>query len=337
MKARQHPDGLIDLSQGTPVDSTPEFIQAGLRASANSPSYPVTAGSAKLRESLRRYATEILGIEGDFDVLPTIGSKELIAWLPTLLEVRSILIPSLAYPTYRVGGILARAQVSEVEIAADSWPLADLAWINSPSNPTGRVHSDNEIVAAITWSREHNRVLVSDECYLHFPDKKQGKSIITFAQGNNKNLLAVHSLSKRSNFAGYRGAFVVGDSELISKLLEVRKHIGMLVPLPIQEAMVVALSDETHVREQAARYVARRKILRSALSEVGFITEFSDAGLYIWCTRNETDWESVTWLAERGILATPGNFYGNAGARHIRIALTADDNKIQEAANRIVQ
>lgn len=334
-RARAHPAGIIDLSQGTPVDPTPEFIQSALRESANSPSYPVTTGTPELRAALMSYSKKVLGATGEFDVLPTIGSKELVAWLPTLVEAETVLIPKIAYPTYKVGGLIAHAAVHEVEIDAALWPHADLAWINTPSNPTGRVHTVEELRAAISWARNGNGLLASDECYVSFGDTEKPQSILSLTNGDNRNILAVHSLSKRSNLAGYRGAFVVGDKTVIKKLLEIRKHAGMMVPLPVQRAMTVALSDENHVQEQAVRYQARRKILKSALEQSGFTVDFSHAGLYLWCTRNEKDWESIGWLADRGVLATPGSFYGDAGAHHIRVALTATDEKIKEAAERI--
>lgn len=308
-----------------------------MQENANSPSYPVTTGAPALRSALRHYCVEQLRASGDFDVLPTIGSKEIVALLPFLLEAKKVLIPEIAYPTYRVGGILAGATVIEVEIDAKTWPREniDLAWINSPSNPTGRVHSDAEILAAIDWSRTSDAVLASDECYLSFPDTKQSKSILELAQGNNRGLLAIHSLSKRSNLAGYRGSFVAGDPELIAKLLEIRKHMGMMVPLPIQMATAVALQDESHVQEQAQRYKERRAVLRAALEKLGFKIEYSEAGLYLWATRGIDDWQTVSWFAERGVLVTPGRFYGDKGAQHVRIALTATDEKIQEVARRI--
>lgn len=336
-RARQHPAGIIDLSQGTPVDPTPEFIQRSLQESSNSPSYPATAGTTQLREALRKYSSEILGAQGEFDVLPTIGSKELVAWLPTLLESQLVLIPEIAYPSYKVGGLIANASVKEVGIDATTWPEADLAWINTPSNPTGRIHSQSEMRSVISWARNGNRVLASDECYVPFPDSDTPFSILSLTNGDNSNIIAVHSLSKRSNFAGYRGAFIVGDTKIIKKLLEIRKHAGMMVPLPVQNAMTTALGDESHVHQQAELYRQRRRVMKAALDSIGFVTEFSGAGLYLWCTRHESDWESVSWLADRGILATPGSFYGSAGDKYIRVALTATDEKIREAAERITR
>lgn len=333
--ARSHPKGIIDLSQGTPVDPTPEFIQQVLRDSTNSPSYPVTAGTPELRAAIKKWATDRLGATGEFDVLPLIGSKELVAWLPTYLESTSVLIPEIAYPTYHVGALLGGAQSIPVGIDAHAWPVADLAWLNSPSNPTGRVHSITEMKACIDWSRANKSILISDECYLEFDQSAHSYSVLSQTGGDNTNILAVHSLSKRSSMAGYRAAFMVGDSALIAKIREIRKHGGMMVPLPVQKAMTVALSDDQHVAEQRARYNARKDVLRPALEAAGFTVEFSNSGLYLWCTRNEDAWTSVAWLADRGILATPGTFYGALGSNHIRIAMTATDAQIADAAARI--
>ncbi len=339
-KAKQHPDGIIDLSVGTPVDPTPAFIQDELARSSNSPGYPLTIGSVELRSVMRTWAEKILGVSGDYDVLPTIGSKEFVAWLPTFLEAKSVNFPDIAYPTYLVGAIIAGAQTNPVGISPDSWTKSDLTWINTPSNPTGRVHSREELQAVVDYSRKENAIVASDECYLNFPASGVNApiSLLGVAGGDNRNLLSVYSLSKRSNLAGYRAGLVVGDPLLIEKIREVRKHAGMIVPAPVQRAMAVALGDEVHVAEQAIRYAERRNILKPALEKAGFTVEFSDAGLYIWCTRkasNESDWDCVSWLSERGILATPGSFYGEAGNKHIRVALTSTDAQIAQAAKRI--
>ena len=337
-RAREHTGGIIDLSQGTPVDATPEFIQQELKSAANSPSYPLTIGTPELRSAMRNWATSVLGASGEFDVLPTIGSKELVAWLPTILQAKTVLYPRVAYPTYLVGSMIHQSTNIAVDIDAKSWPKSDLVWINSPSNPTGRVHSESELEAVIAYAREHNTVIASDECYINFPATgPKPISILKVAAGNNKNLLAVHSMSKRSNLAGYRAGLIVGDPDLIGEIREVRKHAGMLTPLPIQRAMTAALGDEEHVAIQAARYANRREVLSSALIAAGFQIDFSNAGLYIWCTRNEDCWNSVSWLADIGILATPGVFYGEAGAQHIRIAMTATDAQIADAAARIMK
>jgi len=303
--------------------------------SSNAPGYPLTAGTLQLRTALGEWAQVRLGATGEFDVLPVIGSKEMVAWLPTLLEVTSVLYPEVAYPTYSVGAILAKAIGTPVPIDPSRWPSAELAWINSPSNPTGRVHSDDEIRAVIDWSRKNNSVVVSDECYVEFGHTIIPQSILSLTGGMNQNILALHSLSKRSSMAGYRAAFVIGDSELIARIREIRKHAGMIVPLPVQNAMVAALHDDVHVGLQRQRYNGRRERLIPALERVGFVIEDSQAGLYIWCTRDEADLDSIAWLADLGILATPGHFYGDLGARYIRLAMTATDAQIDEAGLRL--
>ena len=334
--AKRHPEGAIDLSVGTPVDPTPEFIQKAFQEASNSPSYPVTVGTPELRDAITAWARKYLGATGEFGVIPIIGSKEFVAWLPTFIEAQSVLYPDVAYPTYLVGSLLAQAAATPVSLDASMWPAADMAWVNSPSNPTGRVHSEAEFKAAIDWSRKNKSVVVSDECYLEFGDTVKPTSILNYTAGDNKNILAVHSLSKRSSMAGYRAAFIVGDPLLIARILEVRKHAGMMVPLPVQIAMIAALSDEDHVVKQRSLYNARRASLAPALRAAGFTIENSEAGLYIWATRNENCWDSISWLAELGIIATPGVFYGELGASHIRIAMTATDAQITEASLRIM-
>ncbi len=215
---------------------------------------------------------------------------------------------------------------------------AKLIWyglIHHQIQQVGRVHTESELNAILAWSRSNQIPIASDECYLPFPDTKSGTSILRIAAGDNRGLLALHSLSKRSNLAGYRAAFVIGDPLLVKRLLEIRKHLGLMMPLPTQRAMKVAVEDEKHVKVQAARYVDRRKTLASALKDAGFKIEFSEAGLYVWCTRDEEDMKTVSWFADLGILVTPGNFYGSAGSKYVRVALTATDEKIREAAERI--
>ena len=330
-KAKKYPGGFIDLSQGTPVDPTPTFIQEALTKASNSPSYPLTAGSSQLKDAIRAWATLNLGATGEFDVLPVIGSKEFVALLPTFLQSKTVLYPKIAYPTYLVGALMASAKAIPVEIDAKSWPTADLAWINSPSNPTGQVQSDSEILATINWARNNGSVIASDECYLSF--SKEAKSILSLTGGNNEGVLAVQSLSKRSNLAGYRAAFVIGDSKLIDQIRQIRKHAGLIVPLPVQQAMIAALSDNNHAIEQAERYEKRRIKLITALSKAGFTIEHSQAGLYIWSSKNEDCYKTVDWFANLGVLVTPGSFYGSE--KFIRIALTATDESIDLVVERI--
>ena len=323
-EARAHPEGIIDLSQGTPVDPTPAFIQEALKESANSPSYPLTMGTEKLRNAIKDWATRQLGATGDFACIPLIGSKELVAWLPTILEAKQVLYPKIAYPTYLVGALIAKAEAISVDFDGKSWPTADLAWINSPSNPTG----------AIKWA-SNGGIVIADECYLEFGESSTPKSILALTGGDNRNILALHSLSKRSSMAGYRAAMLIGDPALVAKVLEVRKHAGMMVPLPVQNAMVAALADSKHVSEQRDRYNARKAKVRSAIAKHGFEVHHSEAGLYLWATRGESDWQSVDWFAKRGILVTPGHFYGESGNQHVRIAMTATDEQIEKLVNRL--
>ena len=285
---------------------------------------------------MKKWSRERLGATGDFDCIPTIGSKEIIAWLPTLLQSKSVLYPEIAYPTYLVGAIMAGAEHQSVAIDPTLWPAADLAWINSPSNPSGHVQNASQLRTVLDYARRTGTIIASDECYISFPGMAtRPLSIFEVADGNNKNILAVQSLSKRSNLAGYRAAFIVGDTELIARILEIRKHAGMMMPLPVQRAMTVALADELHVTEQAERYRTRRSLLKIAIESQGFRVDHSDAGLYLWATRGESDWESVRWFAQLGVLATPGHFYGPAGDHHVRLALTATDAEIATAAERI--
>lgn len=333
-RAKAHPSGFIDLSVGTPVDPTPEFIQNAFKLAANSPNYPLTAGTPELRDAISKWAQSQLGATGEFAVLPVIGSKELVAWLPTILESTHVLYPEIAYPTYLVGSMMAKTKATAVDFDASLWPAADLAWVNSPSNPSGRVHSDAELISAIKWAR-NGGIVVADECYLEFGNGVTPKSILSLTEGNNKNILAVHSLSKRSSMAGYRAAMLIGDKTLIAKILEIRKHAGMMVPLPVQKAMIAALSDDKHVASQRDIYNARKAKVRSAIEKHGFRIDHSEAGLYLWATRDESDWDSVTWFAERGILVTPGHFYGEKGGKHVRIAMTATDAQIDELVKRL--
>ncbi len=279
------------------------------------------------------------------NVLPLIGAKELVAWLPTLLGLGPgdrVGIPALAYPTYDVGARLAGAipVVMDATLTVGPAPVA-MVWVNSPANPTGRVLPLEHLRKVVAWCRERGALLVSDECYIEFDWDADPPPLSILhpavSGGTHEGLLAVHSLSKRSNLAGYRAGLVAGDAAVVRQLLEVRKHAGMIVPAPIQAAMVAALDDDQHVDEQRGRYAARRKLVRPALEGAGFAVEHSQAGLYLWATRR-TDadcWASVGWLAERGIVVAPGSFYGEAGRRHVRVSLTATDERIAAAVERL--
>ncbi len=350
--AAAHPDGIVDLSVGTPVDPVPAVVQRALAAAADSPGYPTVWGTPALREALTSWVERRLGARGvaEENVLPVVGSKELVAWLPTQLGLGpgdKVAYPRLAYPTYEVGARLAGAEPvvydAETFFAADAAGTEldpsglKLLWLNSPSNPTGQVLSAEQLRRAVAWAREHGVLLVSDECYLELGWEADPVSVLhpEICGGSFEGIVAVHSLSKRSNLAGYRAAFIAGDAGVLGELLRIRKHGGMMVAAPVQAATVAALADDTHVAEQRARYAHRRTALRAAFEGAGFRIEHSEASLYLWATRDEPCWDTVAELSKRGILVAPGEFYGAAGERFVRIAFTATDERVQAAVQRL--
>ncbi|MFD7288120.1 succinyldiaminopimelate transaminase [Streptomyces sp. NPDC059863] len=349
--AAAHPDGIVDLSVGTPVDPVPALIQRALIEAADSPGYPTVWGTAALRDALTGWVERRLGAHGvtHEHVLPVVGSKELVAWLPTQLGLGAgdrVAFPRLAYPTYEVGARLCGAEPVPYDtrtFAADAAGTQldpaglKLLWLNSPSNPTGAVLAPDELTRIVAWAREHGVLLFSDECYLELGWEADPVSVLhpDVCGGSYDGIVAVHSLSKRSNLAGYRAAFLAGDKAVLGELLKIRKHGGMMTPAPVQAATVAALGDDTHVREQRARYAARRAALRTALETHGFRIDHSEASLYLWSTRDEPCWDTVAHLAELGILVAPGDFYGPAGDRHVRVALTATDERVEAAVKRL--
>lgn len=340
--AGAHPDGVVDLAIGSPVDPVPALIRDALAAAVDTPGYPQTQGTAELREAIVGWHAR-RGIElGVANTLPTVGSKEFIALLPTLLGLGPgdvVVLPTVAYPTYAVGARIAGADIL-ISDEPDEWPAATrLVWLNSPGNPDGTVHDLAFLRRAVVRARDLGAVIANDECYAELNWEGDGPtpSILDPAvtQGSRRLTLAVHSLSKRSNLAGYRAGFVAGCSDLVGEILEARKHAGLIPPAPIQHAMTVALRDDAHVVAQKARYGARRAALLPALQDSGFRIDSSRAGLYLWATRDEDCWETVAALADLGILVTPGAFYGDAGRRHVRISLTATDERIAAAVGRL--
>ncbi|MEO7753661.1 MAG: succinyldiaminopimelate transaminase [Terracoccus sp.] len=356
-RAGAHEGGIVDLSVGTPVDPTPDAVRAALAEASDAHGYPLTAGTDDLRSAIGEWFARRRGVEGlgRDAVLPTIGSKELVAWLPTLLGLGAgdvVGIPAVAYPTYDVGARLAGATPVVVQSLTSLGPATaattpKLLWLNSPGNPHGQVLGIPHLRKVVEWARQHDVVVASDECYAELdwreqPDGAGGGHATTpsilhpdVCGGDHTGLLAVYSLSKQSNLAGYRAAFVAGDPALVGRLLEVRKHAGMIVPAPVQHAMAVALRDDTHVATQRAAYGHRRTRLLEAVTRAGLRVEQSEAGLYLWATRDEDCWDTVADLADRGILVAPGSFYGPAGNRHVRIALTATDERIAAACDRL--
>jgi succinyldiaminopimelate transaminase len=341
--AETHPDGIVDLSVGTPVDPVAPLIRAALADASAASGYPATAGTPALRRSIIAALGRRHGITGltDAAVLPVIGTKELIAWLPTLLGLGStdvVVVPELAYPTYDVGARLTGAQVLPADSLTQLGPqLPALIYLNSPSNPTGRVLGVDHLRKVVGWARERGALVASDECYLNLGWDAEPYSVLhpAVCDGDHSGLLALHSLSKSSSLAGYRAGFVAGDLRLVGELLAVRKHAGMMVPTPVQAAMVAALDDDAHECEQRYRYARRREVLLPAFRSAGFTIDDSEAGLYLWATRGESCRDTVGWLAQRGILTAPGEFYGPRGAQHVRVALTATDERIAAAVERL--
>jgi len=341
-RASEHPRGLIDLSVGSPIDPTPVVATEALTKAAQAPSYPLTAGTPELRAAMaawweRRRNTGPLSAS---EVMPSIGSKEMVGLLPTLLGVRStdvVVIPEIAYPTYAIGAHVVGAQV----VASDDptqWPEGTkLIWLNSPGNPTGQVLDVDYLREALTVARKLGAVIVSDECYAELGwEGVRVPSLLDHAvtRGDRSGALSLYSTSKQSNLAGYRAALVAGDEALIHNLLLARKHMGLIVPAPIQAALTTVLGDDEHVALQKERYRVRRELVRDALLQAGFRIDHSEAGLYLWASRDEDCWDTVRWCAERGVLVTPGSFYGEAGSAYVRVALTVPDQHVEAVQDR---
>ncbi|UZN04389.1 succinyldiaminopimelate transaminase [Cellulomonas sp. S1-8] len=358
-RARAYPGGMVDLSVGTPVDPTPALVREALAAASDAHGYPTTHGTRALREAVVAWFARRRGVPGlDPDaVLPTVGSKELVAFLPSLLGLGAgdvVLHPATAYPTYDVGARLAGARPLPTDDPATLLAARDdvrLVWLNSPGNPDGSVLGVDELRDVVQAARAAAArtgrpvVVASDECYaeLAWDEPWVGQGVPSVLDprvtgGDLTGLLAVYSLSKQSNLAGYRAAFVAGDPALVAGLLETRKHAGMIVPAPVQAAMTAALHDDAHVAEQRERYRRRRVALRTGLEAAGYVVDGSHAGLYLWVRPDggpQDAWATVHDLAGLGLLVAPGAFYGAAAAGHVRVALTATDEDVVEAAARL--
>ncbi|MEG3615651.1 succinyldiaminopimelate transaminase [Isoptericola haloaureus] len=356
--AAAHPGGMVDLSVGTPVDPTPRVVQDALTAAADAPGYPTTHGTAALRETVVDWFARRRGVPGlDPDgVMPTVGSKELVGLLPSLLRLGPgdvVVHPEIAYPTYDVGARLAGATALPADDVA-TWAGREdvrLVWVNSPSNPTGAVADVEHLRAVVAAARETGAVVVSDECYaeLAWDEPWAGADGVgrvpslldpRVTDGSLDGLLVAYSVSKQSNLAGYRAAFVAGDPRLVADLVATRKHLGMIMPAPVQAALRVALSDDAHVDAQRERYRRRRDALLPALHQGGFAVDHSAAGLYLWTRPADaadaaTSRDLARRFARLGILVGPGEFYGVAGASHVRVALTASDQAVTDAVARI--
>lgn len=351
--AASHDGGAVDLSIGTPFDPPPPAVVAALGASDTERSYPPSIGTEAFREAAARWLNGVVGLDGTDravgadDVRATIGSKEFVAGLPHWLKLRTperdtVLYPAVSYPSYAMGAELAGCRAVPVPVD-DTWCLdldaidesdADRAlclWVNSPGNPAGGL-DDLEAVAA--WGRARGVPVISDECYIAFTWDGPPRSIVT---SGLDGVLAVHSLSKRSNLAGARAGFYVGDQELIRYLGEVRKHAGFMPPGPVQAAAVVAFQDEEHVEVQRKLYRRRLELMQQVVQKLGAETHLPGGGFYLWSPAPDGDaWAFARRLAaEAGAVVSPGEFYGRAGADHVRIAVVQPDSRIQLVATRL--
>ncbi len=346
-KASRHKDGAIDLSVGSPIDPTPLVIQEALKNFSNAPGYPSTAGTPQFRESVAAWfenRRQVSGIHPD-QVMPTMGSKELISWLPVLLGLGKgdvVVQPKVAYTAYAVGAAFAGATLIS-EDDPEKWPAnTKLVWINSPGNPDGKVLSAEGFAKAVSKARQIGALLASDECYAELGwsepwDKQVIPSVLDprVCGESHEGILCLYSLSKQSNMAGYRAAFAVGSKQLIRDLVNLRMHAGMIMPLPTQQAVIAALGDADHVVVEKEIYRKRREVLLKAVRSYGFELSDSQAGLYLWATLNQDCWSTVEQMAQLGIVVVPGSFYGKFAANHVRFSLTATDEDIARAALRL--
>jgi len=347
-KADAHPGGAVDLSIGTPTDPPPAAVVAALSTSAAEAGYPFSAGSARYREAAAGWMQRRLGVAADPSaVYACVGTKEFVSTLPQWLHLRrpdrdTILHPAVSYPSYAMGATLAGCRSVEVPVD-DRWNLdlsavdpTDAAralclWVNSPGNPAGQL---DDLGAAAAWGRAHGVPVFSDECYAEYTWDGPPRTILS---AGTEGVVAVHSLSKRSNAAGLRAGFYTGDAALVRYLSEVRKHVGMLVPGPIQAAAAVAFDDDAHVDAQRERYRERLAYFRSVLACLGVDAAMPGGGFYLWAPAPDGDaWGFTERLAaEGGCLVSPGDLYGAAGAGHVRVALVRDLSRLAVVAERM--
>jgi succinyldiaminopimelate transaminase len=334
--------GAIDLSVGTPCDSPPPEVLAALSAPGHVERYPPSIGTKALRTAAAAWMSRRLGatVDADAEVAACVGSKEFVASVPQYLRLRSpakdtVLYPAISYPTYEMGAILGGLRAVPYQ-RLDEIVDADAAralclWVNSPNNPTGEV---SELAEAAAWGRDREVPVLSDECYAEFSYSGPPSTIL---RSGSAGVLALHSLSKRDNFAGARIGFYAGDAELVHYLREVRKHAGLIVPGPVQHAATVALADDEHVERQRERYWRRMLRLCQVLAAVGLPAKMPDGAFYLWLQAPDGDaWAATRMLAERtGIIASPGEFYGSASTDYLRVAAVAPDDRIELAARRV--
>jgi succinyldiaminopimelate transaminase len=335
------PGGCVDLSIGTPCDPPPPAVIEALATSGVERGYPPSVGSPALRESAAGWLDRRFGAAVDpADVAACVGTKELVAGVPHWLRLRTpgrdtVLYPEISYPTYAMGATLARCRAVAYGRLDDLDPAdanrALCVWVNTPANPTGEL---DDLAGAAAWGRDHGVPVFSDECYVEFTWDGPGRTILT--EGVD-GVVALHSLSKRSNLAGVRAGFYAGDPGLVHYLSEVRKHAGFMVPGPVQAAAAVAFDDDDHVDQQRQRYLRRLDLMAAAMSEVGIEARRPPGTFYLWVAAPGGDaWGLAHRLAaEGGLLVSPGEFYGPAGADHVRVAVVQPDDRLELAAQRL--
>jgi succinyldiaminopimelate transaminase len=356
--AEAAPGGLVDCSVGTPVDAMPEVAQRALSdAAAAATGYPPAIGAPAYREAAAAWIARRFDVAVSSDaVLACIGTKELVASLPRLLSLRdpsrdTVLYPGVAYPTYEMGARLAGLRAVPVplderwlldlsRIGEDDAARALVVWVNEPGNPTGASGGAGHLRAVVDWARECGAIVASDECYAEFTYDKSGAPAVpaTALAAGHDRVLAVHSLSKRSNMAGLRAGFVAGDAALVSYLGEVRKHAGLMTPAPVQAAATAALADDVHVDEQRARYAKRRAQAQEALLDWGLVHDGGPSTFYLWLRSADgraDGWSITRRLAEHGLLVAPGDLYGPDGSAHVRLSLTQTDDRLALAFERL--
>ena len=345
--AAAHDGGIVDLSIGTPCDPPPRAVIEALSGSGSERGYPASIGSEALRRSIARWMGRRFGVDVPVSrIAACIGTKEFVATTPQYMKLRrpnrdTVLYPAVAYPTYEMGAVLAGLRAVPVgvtadgkldlaSISADDAARALMLWSNSPSNPTGML---DDLAAVAAWGRAHNVPVFSDECYAEFTWATGAQSIL---QHGLDGVVAVHSLSKRSNLAGVRVGFYAGDAEIVEYLKEVRKHAGFMVPGPAQAAGVAALDDDEHVTAQRDRYRQRLEYMARTLSKwSGIDIGMPDGGFYLWFDANDA-WDFTERLArEGGALVSPGDFYGAGGSRNVRVAVVQPDAKLKLVAERL--
>jgi succinyldiaminopimelate transaminase len=357
-RAGEAPGGIVDLSIGTPNDPVPDIVVAALSAvGPTSAGYPRAVGGPALREAAAGWVERTFGVVVDpVQVVNCLGTKELVASLPHLLRLRdpsrdTVLYPAVSYPTYAMGAQLGGCRAVPVPLG-EGWHLdlsavsdddagrALLLWVNEPGNPTGSQSTPRPLGEAVAWARARGIVVASDECYVEFNWDDAGESApgATALSAGVDGVLAVHSLSKRSNMAGYRCGFLAGDGDLVAYAGSVRTHAGMMVPGPIQAAATAAWADDAHVEVQRARYAERRRYARSRLAEAGLVDAGGPSSFYLWARSAdpaEGGWAVTTRLAETGLLVAAGDLYGDGGADHVRIALVEPLERLELAFDRL--